>query len=66
MVENNTPNDINKEISKYCEIKQFSLQTEKENTNFIETDFYYNKHYHFIVMLLGIYFYIIMEDVGLI
>jgi hypothetical protein len=42
-LENNTPNDINEEISKYCEIKQFSLQTEKENTNFIEKDFYYNK-----------------------
>ena len=41
-LENNTPNDINKEISKYCEIKEFSLQTEKENTNFIKTDFYYN------------------------
>jgi len=27
-VENNTPNDINEEISKYCEIKQFSLEDE--------------------------------------
>ena len=42
-LENNTPNDINKEISNYCEIKEFSLKTEKENTNFIETDFYYKK-----------------------
>ena len=31
-LENNRPNDINKEISKYCEIKQFSLQTEKEKS----------------------------------
>lgn len=34
-LENNTPNDINKEISKYCEIKQFSLQTEKEKSEFL-------------------------------
>ena len=27
-LENNTPNHINKEISKYCEIKQFSLKDE--------------------------------------
>ena len=38
-LENNTPNDINEEISKYCEIKHFSLQTEIENTNFIEKDY---------------------------
>jgi hypothetical protein len=25
-LENNAPNDINKEISKYCEIKKFSLK----------------------------------------
>jgi hypothetical protein len=41
-LENNTPNDINKEISKYCEIKEFSLQTEKENTNFIEVNLFAN------------------------
>ena len=29
MVGKQYPNDINKQISKYCEIKQFSLQTEK-------------------------------------
>ena len=40
-LEKNTPNDINEEISKYCEIKQFSLQTEKENTNFIKKDYNY-------------------------
>ena len=34
-LENNTPNDINKEISKYCEIKEFSLQTEKEKSEFL-------------------------------
>lgn len=31
-LENNTPNDINKEISKYCEIKQFSINNEVVNT----------------------------------
>ena len=31
-LENNTPNDINKEISKYCEIKQFSIDNEVVNT----------------------------------
>lgn len=34
-LENNTPNDINKEISKYCEIKQLSFQTEKEKSEFL-------------------------------
>ena len=59
-LENNTPNDINKEISKYCEIKEFSLQTEKENTNFIKTDFYYNKALSFysdVVRYLLLYNY---------
>lgn len=31
-MENNTPNDTNKEISNYCEIKQFSLKNELSNT----------------------------------
>jgi len=31
-LENNAPNDINKEISKYCEIKQFSLKDQTANT----------------------------------
>ena len=59
-LENNAPNDINKEISKYCEIKQFSLQTEKENTNFIKNDFYYNKKLSFysdVVRYLLLYNY---------
>lgn len=59
-LENNTPNDINKEIGKYCEIKQFSLQTEKENTNFIKNDFYYNKilsFYSDVVRYLLLYNY---------
>lgn len=34
-LENNRPNDINKEISKYCYIKQFSLQTEKEKSEIL-------------------------------
>ena len=60
-LENNTPNDINEEISKYCEIKQFSLQTEKENTNFIEKEFYYNKALSFysdVVRYLLLYNYL--------
>ena len=59
-LENNTPNDINKEISKYCEIKEFSLQTEKENTNFIKTDFYYKtalSFYSDVVRYLLLYNY---------
>jgi hypothetical protein len=35
-LENNTPNEYNSEISKYAEIKYFSLSDEKANTNFIE------------------------------
>ena len=59
-LENNTPNDINEEISKYCEIKQFSLDTEKKNTNLIEKDFYYRKelsHYSDVVRYLLLYNY---------
>jgi len=59
-LDNNIPNDINNEISKYCEIKQFSLQTEKENTNFIEKDFYYKKRPSFfsdVVRYLLLYNY---------
>ncbi len=59
-LENNTPNNINKEISKYCEIKQFSLDTEKKNTNFIEGNFYYNKALSFysdVVRYLLLYNY---------
>lgn len=59
-LENNIPNDINEEISKYCEIKYFCLTTEKKNTNFIEKDFYYNKelsHYSDVVRYLLLYNY---------
>ena len=59
-LENNTPNDINKEISKYCEIKQFSLETEKNNANFIQKDFYYCKilsFYSDVVRYLLLYNY---------
>ena len=41
-LENNTSNNFNIEIEKYAEIKYFSLSDEKNNTNFITTDFYYN------------------------
>ena len=64
-LENNISNDINKEISKYCEIKQFALNDEKERC-FIKVNFIIKENYHFIVMLLDIYYYIIMVVVGLI
>jgi len=59
-LENNTPNNINEEISKYCEIKQFSLEDEKNNTNFIENNVYYNKQLSFysdVVRYLILYNY---------
>jgi hypothetical protein len=36
-LENNKPNNINKEISKYCEIKNFSIDNEVKNT-FLEDE----------------------------
>jgi hypothetical protein len=36
-LENNTHNEYNDEISKYAEIKYFSLNEEKTNTDFLET-----------------------------
>jgi len=57
---NNSPNNINEEISKYCEIKQFSLENEKINTSFIKTHFYYNKtlsYYSDVVRYLILYNY---------
>lgn len=64
-VENNTKNDIYTEISKYCEIKQFSFENEIKNTNFIETNFidtnlYYKKsppYYSDVVRCLLLYNY---------
>ena len=59
-LENNTPNDINEEISKYCEIKQFSLEYEQKNTNFITNSFYYRKelsYYSDVVRYLLLYNY---------
>jgi hypothetical protein len=40
-LENNTPNNVNIEISKYCEIKRFCLDIEKENSGFLK-DYDYN------------------------
>ena len=40
-LENNTPNDFNERISKYCEIKQFSLQHE-QNESEICKDYHFN------------------------
>ena len=45
---NNTPNNINKEISTYCEIKQFSINNEKEKSEILK-----NYNYNF----RGITFY---------
>ena len=59
-LENNTPNDINKEISKYCEIKQFSLDTELINTNFVKKGFYFRTRLNFysdVVRYLLLYNY---------
>jgi hypothetical protein len=46
-LENNTLNDYNTEISKYGEIKYFSLDNEKNNIDFLNIDFYYNKELSF-------------------
>jgi len=42
-LENNTPNHYNEKIEKYCEIRQFSLEKEKDNTTFVPKEFFYNK-----------------------
>ena len=58
-LENNISNDINKEISKYCEIKQFALNDEKERC-FIKSKFYYKRElslYSDVVRYLLLYNY---------
>lgn len=40
-LENNTPNDIDKEISKFCEIRSFSLEFEKKSSEFLK-DYYHD------------------------
>jgi hypothetical protein len=42
-LENNTSNTYNEEISKYAEIRYFSLQDEQLNTGFVKDNVYYNK-----------------------
>ena len=59
-LENNTPNQYNDEIQKYAEIRYFSLNQEKGNTNFIKNDFYYKKelsYYSDVVRYLLLYNY---------
>ena len=59
-LENNTPNNINTEIEKYAEIRNFSLSDEINNTLFIKNDFYYNKSLSFysdVVRYLLLYNY---------
>jgi hypothetical protein len=46
-LENNIPNQINKQIKKYAEIKYFSLNDEIKNTQFINNNFYYKKELSF-------------------
>jgi len=46
-VENNHPNKYNAEIEKYAEIKEFSLDSEIDSTQFVESPFYYNKELSF-------------------
>jgi len=58
-LENNSPNEYNTEISKYAEIKYFSLSDEKTNTGFLN-NFYYNTHvalYSDVVRYLLLYNY---------
>ena len=59
-LENNTPNNINTEIEKYAEIRNFSFRDEKDNTLFINTDFNYNRKLSFysdVVRYLLLYNY---------
>ena len=59
-LENNNSNHINEQIAKYCEIKYFSLINEIKKTNFINTNFYYNKkvsYYSDVVRYLLLYNY---------
>lgn len=59
-LENNTPNEYNIEISKYAEIKYFSLSNEITNTDFLKNNFYYNTSLSFysdVVRYLLLYNY---------
>ena len=56
-LENNTPNYINEQISKYCEIKQFSLNYEKEKNDFLKdynykftTTYYYSDYLRYLLL----------------
>ena len=59
-LENNKPNEFNEEISKYCEIKNFSFENQKQMTNFIPNTFFYNTKLSFysdVVRYLLLYNY---------
>ena len=59
-LENNVSTEINELISKYCEIRYFSLEDEIKNTNFIVKEFYYNESISFysdVVRYLLLYNY---------
>ena len=59
-LENNVPNNINNEISKYCEIKNFSLDGEKNKSKIMNKDFYFKKaasYYSDVVRYLLLYNY---------
>jgi hypothetical protein len=59
-LENNTPNQYNKDIEKYAEVRYFSLREEIDNAGFINGDFYYKKELSFysdVVRYLLLYNY---------
>ena len=59
-LENNNPNEFNKKIEKYAEIKYFSLLEEKKHTFLENNNFYYNKELSFysdVVRYLLLYNY---------
>jgi hypothetical protein len=60
-LENNTPNQYNTEIQRYAEIKEFSLKTEIDNTNFMKLNFYYNKELSFYADVVR---YILLYNYG--
>ena len=64
-LENNTPNQYNTEIEKYAEIRYFSLNDERINSNFIEENFHYNRLPSFYSdNVRYLLLYIIMEEYG--
>lgn len=42
-VENSVPSDVDSEVRKYCEVREFSLRSEVEKTGLVSEGFYYNR-----------------------